>query len=206
MQQSGFSQQQQLPGFSPPQGANRGGGGAPSSNQFSPQPQQGRPGSQQQQGTMPAGFNAGLGVSGIGQLQNAAGTPVVGSAGIIGVASDSKESSIKVYNKREKYNEWEFIAILGAPGQPGQPNAPPFGGARPGTNPAQSGQGGAVNTAAPPLTNSGQPFNQPFGQPPGGQQGQQPFGQLPMGSSGQQPFGFGNPQSGQQPNAPIKRP
>ena len=56
---------------------------------------------------------------------NNTGVPSV-TSGIIGVASDSTESSIMVYNNRQKYNEWEFVAILG---QPGQPNAPPNGAA-----------------------------------------------------------------------------
>ena len=47
-----------------------------------------------------------------------------GTSGIIGVASDSSDSSIMVYNNRQKYNEWEFVAILG---QPGQTNAPANG-------------------------------------------------------------------------------
>ena len=40
-----------------------------------------------------------------------------GAGGIIGVASDSSDSSVMVYNNRQKYNEWEFIAILGQTGQ-----------------------------------------------------------------------------------------
>ena len=40
----------------------------------------------------------------------------LGTSGIIGVASDTDQTSIKVYNGRQKYNEWEFIAILGQPG------------------------------------------------------------------------------------------
>ena len=51
-----------------------------------------------------------------GNLGNSSGTPVA-SSGIIGVASDSSRESIKVYNNRQKYDEWEFIAILGQPGQ-----------------------------------------------------------------------------------------
>jgi hypothetical protein len=52
----------------------------------------------------------------LGNLGNSSGTPVAGS-GIIGVASDASRESIKVYNNRQKYDEWEFIAILGQPGQ-----------------------------------------------------------------------------------------
>jgi hypothetical protein len=57
-----------------------------------------------------------------------------GTAGVIGVASDSTQESIKVYNSRQKYNEWEFIAITSQNGQqPNQPNVPP------GANPPQIG-------------------------------------------------------------------
>ena len=64
-------------------------------------------------------------------VNNNTGVPSV-TSGIIGVASDSTESSIMVYNNRQKYNEWEFVAILGQPGQPnapanGQTQAPPNG-------------------------------------------------------------------------------
>lgn len=111
--------------------------------------------------------------------------PTFGTAGIIGVASDSVETSVMVYNNRQKYNEWEFIAILGQPGMGGaagqQPGAFPAGG---GVQPSPQGQ---------PQT--------PFGQVPG----QQPFGQQPGQPFPQQPFGFGQtPQSGQ-PQQPIKK-
>jgi hypothetical protein len=53
-------------------------------------------------------------------------TATAGSSGIIGVASNSDQASIKVYNEREKYNEWEFIAPLQAPrNPPGNANDPP---------------------------------------------------------------------------------
>jgi hypothetical protein len=51
-------------------------------------------------------------------------------AGIAGVASKLEADSIKVYNEREKYNEWEFVydfskdkkrgGGIGQAGQPGQ--------------------------------------------------------------------------------------
>jgi hypothetical protein len=105
------------------------------------------------------------------------------TAGIIGVASDSELESIKVYNGRQKYKEWEFIAIL----QPGQ---------------QQPGQ------QQPGLQQPGQQQNVPqqFGQPQPGSQlpGQQqqrlqstPFGNTlpnPLGptqTNPTSPFGFG---------------
>jgi len=38
-----------------------------------------------------------------------AGGGLAGTGGIAGVASKVERSSIKIYNEREKYNEWEFI-------------------------------------------------------------------------------------------------
>ena len=75
-----------------------------------------------------------------GSTQTRAGqsafNPVLG--GIVGVASKSEKESLKTYNGRSKYNEWEFVFIPRGP-QPGAgPNAPqggqpqPQGGARPG--------------------------------------------------------------------------
>lgn len=69
-----------------------------------------------------------------------------GTAGLIGVASDSTLESIKVYNSRQKYNEWEFIAITSQNGQqPNQPNVPP------GANPPQNGTPPNQLQAPPPL-------------------------------------------------------
>jgi len=85
-----------------------------------------------------SGPNTGLKGGGTGPQGAGGGTgqPVTGISGIIGVASNSKQPSLKVYNKREKYNEWEFVAILGQPGQPppGTP-PPPSGGTTPPPNP-----------------------------------------------------------------------
>jgi type II secretory pathway pseudopilin PulG len=51
--------------------------------------------------------------------------PVLG--GIVGVASKSEKESLKSYNGRSKYNEWEFVFIPRGP-QPGAgPNAPQGG-------------------------------------------------------------------------------
>ena len=60
--------------------------------------------------------------------------PVLG--GIVGVASKSEKESLKSYNGRSKYNEWEFVYVPRGP-QPGAgPNAPqgpqPQGGSTPG--------------------------------------------------------------------------
>ena len=82
--------------------------------------------------------------------------------GIAGVASTVERTGIKIYNEKEKYNEWEFLydltkdktgagaalgaagiqqqqqGIQGLPGQQQQPTQSPFGqpgiGAQPGVN------------------------------------------------------------------------
>ena len=67
--------------------------------------------------------------------------------GIAGVASKLEADSIKIYNERQKYNEWEFIYDFskdrkrgGAIGQtPGQPRANQPG-AQPVTNPPSGPQ------------------------------------------------------------------
>jgi type II secretory pathway pseudopilin PulG len=80
--------------------------------------------------------------------------PAGARGGIIGVVSKSKESSLKLFNGRSKYNEWTFTPELvlgkramqpkatpGAPGGPGAPQpgmnlpAPTPGSAPPGTPP-----------------------------------------------------------------------
>ena len=69
-----------------------------------------------------------------------------GTSGVIGVASDSPQDSIKVYNSHQKYNEWEFIAITSQAGQqPNQPNVPSGG------NPPQNGNPPNQLQPPPPL-------------------------------------------------------
>ena len=52
------------------------------------------------------------------------------AGGIVGVASKSKEKSIRIYNGRNYYNEWQFVYVPpvqqpgGAPGAPGTPGGP----------------------------------------------------------------------------------
>lgn len=169
-QQTGFAQQQQF---------------QQQAQQFQQQGQ--RPGQQGQQlGQQQQGQRLGQQGS---QFPTAGGlsNQPVSSGGLIGVASDSDKDSLKVYNQRQKYNEWEFIAILGQPGQQQQP------GQQPGQqNPQQNQQPGIPNN---PFQNQPQsPFGAPQGNPLGGTPGQ------PI----QQPFGFGNPP--QPTNQPVKRP
>jgi type II secretory pathway pseudopilin PulG len=75
-----------------------------------------------------------------GSTQTRAGqsafNPVLG--GIVGVASKSEKESLKTYNGRSKYNEWEFVFIPRGPQAGAGPNAPqggqpqPQGGVTPG--------------------------------------------------------------------------
>jgi type II secretory pathway pseudopilin PulG len=78
------------------------------------------------------------------------------AAGIIGVASKSKEKSIRIYKGRNRYDEWPFIfANIGPrPGQPGQPGQPQPGGPgglpRPGQpRPGQPGRPGPGDPLRP---------------------------------------------------------
>jgi type II secretory pathway pseudopilin PulG len=99
--------------------------------------------------------------------------PGVGPAGgIIGVASKSKDTSIRLYNGRSHYNEWAFISVprTQAPGVGGAPG----GGAPRGNRPGQPGQG---NQPGQPQTPG------PGGFRPGGG-GQQPPATGPRGSGG----------------------
>jgi type II secretory pathway pseudopilin PulG len=141
------------------------------------QPQQGQPQSGARAG---AGFqqtNPGGGGGGF-QLTNPAGgfaqTGTV-AGGIIGVVSKSTETSFRLYNNRQRYNEWAFVFTQQAlaPGQGGvnQGQPGPRGGA-----PGARGAGGRGGQPA-----AGRGIN-PFG-------GQSPFGGRPPVSpiGGQQP-------------------
>jgi type II secretory pathway pseudopilin PulG len=124
--------------------------------------------------------------------------------GIGGVRSKSNKASIKIYNGRQKYNEWVFIHLVTAqrvgapgggqqfPGMPTQPGAPP--GMRVPGSPGGPGGPGTFN----PPGRGGMPPMMPGGRPPVpfGQPGQPPFGQPPF----QPPFGGrGQPSVPQRP-------
>jgi len=160
--QQQFGVRGQQPGF-------QGGG----QQQLSGLPQQQQQQQRGQQPTAPGGGNP------------AGGTPI-GSGGIIGVASDSSKESIKIYNKRQKYDEWEFIAILGQTAQNTQNT-------NPGANPAGTNPGGNNPNAPNPFGgnrgfNPGTPSPSPFGGPGGS-----PLGPAGGGMPVQNPLGFGGP-------------
>ena len=110
-------------------------------------------------------------------------TGATSAGGIVGVTSKSKDTSIRVYNGRSKYNEWAFVHIQTTqqPGQPGSGGMPGSKGGpnqqkgqqplKPGDSPWPAGMPPAPGggPTRPPV-NLGQPFGQPptkgqFGQP-----------------------------------------
>ena len=121
----------------------------------------------------------------------AAGAPVGPQGGIIGVASKSTATSLRVYNGHDKYNEWVFVATQ-ASNRVNAPNASqdPTGGLNlPG---GAGGRGGRGGVPPPPGTRGNQPGGRgnpnqpgPFGRPGGGGFGAPPIG-APFGGA---PFG-----------------
>jgi type II secretory pathway pseudopilin PulG len=106
-------------GGSPGQAGN---GNPDNGSDVGPNQPQGSPGTPNGQG----GF--GQPVQGLGGFnsQGAGGNQVFGGGPIVGVASISKDKSIRVFNKKEHYNEWQFIydpstdrgGLLNTPNQP----------------------------------------------------------------------------------------
>ena len=91
---------------------------------------------------------------------------VFGGGPIVGVASNSKDTTIREFNKKRKYNEWQFVY-----------------------DPTTDRGGLLMTPNQPPLQLSQQPLN---GQPGYGQ----PGSSNPGGSSFGQPSGFGNSNPG----------
>jgi type II secretory pathway pseudopilin PulG len=115
---------------------------------------------------------------------SSSGQQVIASGPIVGVASLSKNKTIRVFNKKTKYNEWQFIYDPtadrgGLITTPYQPPLQGFGG-----QPLQPGQNSSQ---------SGSSSNSPFGGSSGSSFGQSSFGQGSGQSSfGQPSSGFGN--------------
>jgi len=117
--------------------------------------------------------------------QPSQGNQVFGGGPIVGVASTSKEKSIRVFAKKEHYYQWQFIydpttdrgGLLSTPNQPGLQSL--GGGIQQGI-PGQPGnqnspfgtQGSAFGNQGSPFGNQGSPFGAPSGNPtaPGGMQ------------------------------------
>lgn len=168
------------------------------------------------QGTGTTSPLGGTPTSGFGGTPTAGqGTPMPG-AGVIGVVSKSKKSSIKIWNGRTRYDQWavtyqdvkpgkglppDVIQALGAGGAAGaggfgQPVAAPT----PGANPFGNLQPGGASV--------------PGGANPFGRPGANPFGGVPPGGAGMpgapggNPFGgaAGGPGQGTSPFAPAYPP
>jgi type II secretory pathway pseudopilin PulG len=136
-------------------------------------------------------------------------TGATAAGGIIGVTSKSKDTSLKVFNGRTRYNEWAFVHVQTSsqPGQPGGGGTPGLPGVPPGAQ--RGGQPGptpfGVPPGAPPNPNRQDPNRQGMPPPPPG------FGTRPPmpGSGGTSPFGApsGSPFSPQpQVRPPGQRP
>jgi hypothetical protein len=152
-------------------------------------PLQAQPGAQPQAGAQPA-VGAG-GANPATQFINnqlfspstagaAPGAAASAGPGIAGVASQHKGPSIKSYQKRTKYQEWEFVfdpaAKAPAAAAPGQANPN-----QPGQAPGLAGQG---LPGTPAQAGTPSPFGQnAFGQTAAG--GQTPGGQTPGPGTGQ---------------------
>lgn len=111
---------------------------------------------------------------------------VAGRGGLVGVASKSKAQSIRVYNGRSRYNEWQFVFVA----QTNAPGATPDT-ANPGQAPGRGGRGGTGFPARQGFESGPSPFGTTEGRtgmPPPGGRGASPF-PPPQGGgvSGQQP-------------------
>jgi type II secretory pathway pseudopilin PulG len=146
-------------------------------------------------GLAPPGAAAGRGgaPAGRGGVSSPVATPARGGIqggtigaqpGISGVASKSKAASLRLYNGRSHYNEWQFVYVpraaapgAGAPGAaiPGQRGGP---GGQPGVGPGGRGRGDG--RGFPPGRGDGRGFPPaPGGRSPFGP-GVQPFPQQPQ--------------------------
>ncbi len=110
------------------------------------------------------------------------GTP---AGGIVGVTSKSKDTSLRVFNGRTKYNEWAFVHVQTSQ-QPGQPGGP--GGTTPGPQ-------GSPNQRPGPGGNQNQRPGMPM-QPPGMGPNRPPF---PGGGFNSPASPFSPAQPGQPP-------
>lgn len=165
-------------------------------------------------GGMSGGGTSTLGSSGTSTFgstgtstQGAGGTPTAGTgaptpgAGIIGVVSKSKATSIKIYNGRTRYDQW---VVTYQDVKPGKGLPPDLLQVLNATAAAAAGASGGFGQPAGGGAPGGQnPFGTPGTQNPFGAGGQNPFGapggQNPFGTPGpQNPFGgggFGQPMS-----------
>ena len=131
------------------------------------------------------------------QGQQSQGNQVFGGGPIVGVASISKDKSIRIFNKKEHYYQWQFIydpssdtgGLLSTPNQPGLQSGGTGGGmqqgvpGQPGTQNSPFGaQGSALGNQGSPFGNQSSPFGAPSGNPtsPGSTQTSPPQQQMPQ--------------------------
>jgi type II secretory pathway pseudopilin PulG len=138
-------------------------------------------------GIQPAQPAAGRGGSTFGSST----TPGGGGLGIQGVTSKSKDESIRIYNGRTHYNEWQFVYQPppqrgGGPGGPGAQGGPGQPGGQPGQQPGPFGGPGGQRGRGPgrgfPPGGDGRGFppGAPGGPGRGVGPGGQPFPQFPQ--------------------------
>jgi type II secretory pathway pseudopilin PulG len=112
---------------------------------------------------------------------------VGGRGGLVGVASKSKAESIRIYNGRSHYNEWQFVFVA----QTNAPGATPDT-ANPGQDPGRGGRGGTSFPARQGFESGPSPFGTGGGRsgmpPPGGRSSMPP----PGGRSSMPPPGGGS--------------
>jgi len=109
--------------------------------------------------------------SSAGSSDQSSSSQLVSGGPIVGVASVSKKSTIREFNKKKKYNEWQFVYDPttdrgGLITTPNQPSLQGFGSSAPSLAPGQNGQ-------------PGNSTNSPFGQPSGFGNQSSPFGNSP---------------------------
>ena len=100
-------------------------------------------------GQDPSGQNVTPTGPGSGTDATSSTTQVIGGGPIVGVASKSKDKTIREFNKKNHYNDWQFIydpntdrgGMLNTPAQPPLQGAAQNLGGQPG-QPGQPGQGG----------------------------------------------------------------
>jgi type II secretory pathway pseudopilin PulG len=110
------------------------------------------------------------------------GNQVFGGGPIVGVESTSKKATIREFNKKKKYNEWQFIY---------DPTADRGGLITTPYQPALASFGNSTINGATPAGSAGN-SSSPFGNSSGSSFGQSGFGQSSFGSgfgSGQSSFG-----------------
>jgi len=109
----------------------------------------------------------------------AGGTQTFGGGAIVGVASLSKDPTIRIYNQKKTYNEWQFIY-----------------------NPMMDRINVLLRGPYQPTIIGGAQIGTPAGQL--NQSGQGAFGQQQTGF-GQQPSGFGQQQNSPQQTSPVNQ-